>query len=111
MKKDGTARFISAFRQLNMFIEHLCYALPQIQKIVQEQKPYKCSTNIDVSMQYHKFCLYDPSSEYCTIVTPFGKYHYTELPMGICQLLDFAQAMMEEVLKGLKNGTVYIDEH
>jgi hypothetical protein len=45
-----------------------------------------------------------------SIVTPIGKYHYTGLPMGICQSSDFAQATMEEVLKGLDNITVYIDD-
>jgi hypothetical protein len=108
-KKDGTARFISDFRQLNEFIERLYYPLPQIQKIVQEQKPYQCFTEVDVSMQYHTFCLDDQSLEYCTIVTPFGKYPYTGLPMGVCQSYNFAQAMMEEVLKDLDNVTVYIN--
>jgi hypothetical protein len=48
-KKDGTARFISDFRQLNKFIERFYYPLAQIQKIVQEQKPYQYFTKIDVS--------------------------------------------------------------
>jgi hypothetical protein len=55
---------------LNKFIEPLYYLLPQIQKIVQEQKPYQYFTKIDVSMQYYTFHVDDQSSEYCTIVTP-----------------------------------------
>ena len=109
-KKDGTVRWVSDFRQLNKYIDRLQYPLPRIQEIVQQQKPYKFFTKIDVSMQYYTFRLDRQSSDYCTIVTPFEKSRYTSLPMGVCQSSDFAQATMEEVLRGLSNVTVYIDD-
>lgn len=109
-KKDGTVRWVSDFRQLNKYIDRLQYPLPRVQEIVQQQRPYTFITKIDVSMQYYTFRLDAQSSEYCTIVTPFGKYRYTSLPMGVCQSSDFAQATMEEVLRGLDNVTIYIDD-
>ena len=109
-KKDGTVRWVSDFRHLNKFIDRLQYPLPRVQEIVQNQCPYKFFTEIDVSMQYYTFRLDDKSSELCTIVTPFGKYRYTSLPMGVCQSSDFAQATMEEVLRDIPNVTVYIDD-
>ena len=109
-KKDGTVRWVSDFHMLNKWIERKQYPLPKIQDILQEQCPYQFITKIDVSMQYYTFRLDQQSSELCTIVTPFGKYRYTGLPIGICQSSDFAQATMEEILRDIANVRVYIDD-
>ena len=95
---------------LNKWIERKQYPLPKIQDILQEQRPYQFITKIDVSMQYYTFRLDQQSSELCTIVTPFEKYHYTGLPIGICQSSNFAQATMEEILRDIANVRVYIDD-
>ena len=112
-KKDQTVRWVSDFRKLNQWIERKQYPLPKIQHVVQHQKPYNFITTLDVAMQYYTFKLDKPSQELCTIVTPFGKYHYNVLPMGVCQSPDWAQATMEDVLREvLQTGDVvcYIDD-
>ena len=60
-------------------------------------------------MFYYTFELDEESKDLCTIVSPFGKYRYCHLPMGVNQSPDLAQVIIEEVLHDL-DVDAYLDD-
>ena len=111
-KKDGRVRWVSDFRKLNEQLQRQIYPLPRIMDVLRRRKGYKYFTKLDLSMQYFTFELDEESSNLCTIVTPFGKFKYNRLPMGVCQSSDIAQETMENIFSDLLQDSVeiYIDD-
>lgn len=78
----------------------------------------KCSSHIaqaviekfNISMQYYTFELEGDSQNLCTIITPFRKYKYASLLMGLKCSSHVAQAIMENILVGINNSDMYIDD-
>jgi hypothetical protein len=109
-KIDSRVCWISNLPQLNKVIYRKKYPLPVITDILRKFSGYKFFTKLDVSMQYYTLELDKESLDLCTIIAPFGKNNYLRLLMGLKFSSDIAQVIMENLLSGIEDADVYIDD-
>ncbi len=104
-KKEGRVCWISNLRQSNKVIRSKQYPLPIVTDILRKRSGYRFFTILDVIMQYYMFEVDKESQDISTIITPFGKYKYLRLLMGLKCSPDIAQAAMEMYCQTLKMPT------
>ncbi len=86
------------------------YPLLIINDILHKHNGYTFFSKLDISIQYYMFALDEESKDLTTIVTPFGKYCYNVLPMGLKCLPNFVQETMENIFRDINDAEVYIDD-
>ena len=61
-------------------------------------------------MGYYHIELSPGSKQLCTIVLPWGKYEYQNLPMGVCNSSDIFQENISKLFYGFDMVCAYIDD-
>eukprot|EP00957_Ditylum_brightwellii_P192242 14633573-Ditylum_brightwellii.AAC.1 len=85
------------------------HLIPIIQEVIQRRAGYKWFTKLDLSIFFYTLELDEESRELTTIVTPFGKFQYYCMAMGLKIAPDVAQAAIKEIMRGSDVET-YMDD-
>jgi hypothetical protein len=77
---------------------------------LQEIEGFSFATALDLNMGYYNIRLDPDASKICTIIFPWGKYSYKQLPMGIADSPDIIQGKMSELMELLEYVREYLDD-
>ena len=109
-KKDGRVRFVTDFRRLNKQIKRSPYPLPHIKDMLLKVSHFSYATALDLVMGYYNITLSDDAKKICTITTPFGKYEYNRLPMGVSIAPDVFQDRICQLFEEIESVRAFIDD-
>ena len=81
---------------------------PGIKDILKKLSDFNYSTKLDLIMDYYNILLTNAAKKVYAITTPFGKYEYNCLTMGVCIVPDIFQEQMSTLMDNLEFVRVYI---
>ena len=86
------------------------HSLPKINEMYVKLKGAKVFSTIDLRSGYHHIALGKSSRAKTAFVTPFGKYKFLMVPIGLAQAPAYFQLLMNKVLNGLDFAMTYLDD-
>ena len=111
MKKNGTLRICGDYKvTVNRTLQVDSYPLPRVEELFASLSGGKYFTKLDMSQAYLQVTLEEESKQYVTINTHKGLFQYNRLPFGISSTPAIFQRCMENLLRGCKGVSVYLDD-
>ena len=111
VKRDGTVRICGDYKlTINQVSSADPYPLPRIEDLFASLSGGKQFSKLDLSHAYQQLVLSEQSKQFATINKHRGIYQYTRLPFGISCAPAVFQRTMDNLLKGIKHVSVYIDD-
>ena len=109
-KKNGDVRICIDPKDLNMAITREHFQIPTKEEILGELAGAKYFSKMDATAGFHQIELDEKSSMMTTLNTPFGRYRYLRLPMGICSAPEVFHKTVYQCLGDLDGVCVYVDD-
>ncbi len=109
-KKNRTVCFLSNFWEVNKRLIRKPFPIPKISMVLQELEGFTFTTALDLNMGYYTIRLDPDASRICTVISPWGKYSYKRLLMGIAGSPDIFQSKILELMEDLEYVRAYLDD-
>ena len=109
-KPDGTLRFCIEYRKVNAETKTDSYPIPRLEDCIDRVGNSAFVSKIDLLKGYWQVPLTDRAKEISAFVTPDGLYQCKTMPLGMKNAPATFQRMMSQVIAGLENCVVYIDD-
>lgn len=111
-KPDDSSRFCNDFRDLNAVTVRDTFPIPRIDDITDYTAGAKVFSSIDLTSGFWQISIEEGSREKTAFSTPFGKFEYCRMAMGLTNGPPTFQACMQFVLGDLlyRICIVYLDD-
>ena len=111
LKSDGSVRICGDYKlTVNQAAKVDTYPLPRIEDLLASLSGGKSFSKLDLAHAYQQIELDEESRKYVTINTHKGLFQYTRLPFGVASAPAVFQRTMENLLQGLNNVCIYLDD-
>jgi hypothetical protein len=109
-KPNGKLRVCMDPRYLNSFLKCATYALPEVECVFPRFRGAKFLSKMDMTAGFWQVLLDDVSSQMCTFSTPFGRFRYLWLPIGIAPSPELFHCIVGDVLNGIEGAMHFVDD-
>ena len=109
-KPDGSERPCGDFRLVNNVTLQTANTLPNLNHFTNHIKRSKVFSKVDMSKAFHFIPIKKEDQIKVCVNTPWGLYKFLRMPFGLKNAPGSFQAFANEVLNGIPNCYVYLDD-
>jgi hypothetical protein len=109
-KANGDIRVCVDPMTLNIYIKREHYHLPHKSEILSEMAGAKFFSKLDAAQGFYQIQLDEPSSQLCTVATPFGRYSFQRLPFGVSCAPEMFHAKVQQLFDKEQGVKVFVDD-
>ena len=109
-KPDGTFRFCTDYRKVNLLTMTDSFPLPRIEDCINRIGNSKYVTKMDLLKGYWQVPLTDRAKQLSAFVTPDGLYQYQVMPFGMKNAPATFQRMINKLVGRMEGCEAYIDD-
>ncbi|XP_046408442.1 uncharacterized protein K02A2.6-like [Ischnura elegans] len=109
-KSDGKVRICVDYTKLNEGVRRERHMLPAVDEILARLGQAKVMSKLDACRGYFQIPLEEKSKKLTTFITPFRRYFFNRVPMGLASSGEHFQKRMSETLAGLEGVANLLDD-
>ena len=109
-KPNGDVRICVDYSQLNQAVKRERLMIPSVDELLSQLKDAKWFSKIDCRSGYYQLEIHEASKELTTFITPFGRYVFNRLPMGISSAPEIYHREMTSIVGGLEGVITLLDD-
>ena len=110
IKKSGQIRICVDYKKLNLAVKRQMYMLPNLEDIAPKLAGSSVFSSLDAASGYFQIPLESSSKLLTTFMTPFGRFCFRRVPMGISSAPEIFQRKMSELLAEHDGCEVIMDD-
>lgn len=107
---NGDVRICVDLTKLNQSVKREKHPLPSVEESLSKLAGGRWFSKIDCASGFWQIGLAEESRHLTTFITPFGRFLFNRLPMGISSASEYFQKRMTELLDGLPGVICQMDD-
>jgi hypothetical protein len=110
VKKNGSIRICVDYKRLNKAVKRPHCLIPNLEDIAPKMAGSTVFSTLDAASGFFQIPLAEDSKKFTTFMTPFGRFCFKRVPMGISLGPEVFQHTMKETLQGLQGCETIMDD-